>query len=102
MTDLIQQSEEETANLENAAILRSRVVGTAVLGKYSIWRRDFESDNLDSTVKLIRDQLIMGRVYASIARSRNRLDIYNNLMLRIKESQRVLGEASLDSDLHHR
>lgn len=101
LTDLIQQSEEETANLENAAIMRSRVVGTAVLGKYSIWRRDFESDNLDSTVRLIRDQLIMGRVFASIARSRNRLDIYNNLMLRIKESQRALGEASLDSDLHH-
>jgi alpha-1,4-galacturonosyltransferase len=100
LTELIQQDEEEATNHENAAIMRSKVVGSAVLGKYSIWRREFESDNSDSTIKLIRDQLIMGRVYASIARSRNRLDIYNDLMLHIKESQRVLGEASLDSDLH--
>lgn len=87
MTDLLQQDDEEATNLENAAIMRSKVVGSAVLGKYSIWRREFESDSSDSSIKLIRDQLIMGRVYASIARSRNQLDIYNDLMLHMKESQ---------------
>lgn len=87
LTDLLQQDDEEATNLENAAIMRSKVVGSAVLGKYSIWRREFESDSSDSSIKLIRDQLIMGRVYASIARSRNQLDIYNDLMLHMKESQ---------------
>eukprot|EP01018_Ginkgo_biloba_P000884 Gb_01712 [translate_table: standard] len=101
LTELIRQVKEETTMLENAAIERSKEVDKVVLGKYSIWRRDNENSDSDSTVRLIRDQLIMARVYSSIARSMNSLDIYHNLMLRIKESQRALGEASVDSDLHH-
>ncbi|GLJ21510.1 hypothetical protein SUGI_0397710 [Cryptomeria japonica] len=100
-SELIQQDEEETVKLENAAIVRSKEVDSAVLGKYSIWRRENENENSDSTVRLMRDQLIMGRVYSSIARARNSLDIYQNLTLRIKESQHALGEANTDSDLHH-
>ncbi|KAH9309429.1 hypothetical protein KI387_037340, partial [Taxus chinensis] len=100
-TELIRQDGEETINLENSAITRSKAVDSAYLGKYSIWRRENENDNVDSTIKLIRDQLLMARVYASIARSRNTLDIYDELMKRSKESQRVLGEARLDSELHH-
>ncbi|KAH9315425.1 hypothetical protein KI387_024052, partial [Taxus chinensis] len=100
-TELIQQDEEETIKLENAAISRSKEVDSAVLGKYSIWRRDNENENSDSTVRLMRDQLIMARVYSSIARARNNLDICHNLTLQIKESQHALGEANTDSDLHH-
>eukprot|EP01018_Ginkgo_biloba_P018927 Gb_12736 [translate_table: standard] len=100
-TELIHQNEEETVKLENAAIERTKEVDSAVLGKYSIWRRDNENENSDSTVRLMRDQLIMARVYSSIARARNSLDIYQDLTLRIKESQRALGEANADADLHH-
>lgn len=100
-SELIQQDDEETVKLENAAIVRSKEVDSAVLGKYSIWRRENENENSDSTVRLMRDQLIMARVYSSIARARNNLDIYQNLTLRIKESQHALGEANTDSDLHH-
>eukprot|EP00252_Welwitschia_mirabilis_P027436 TRINITY_DN9405_c0_g1_i1.p1 TRINITY_DN9405_c0_g1~~TRINITY_DN9405_c0_g1_i1.p1 ORF type:complete len:707 (+),score=136.33 TRINITY_DN9405_c0_g1_i1:385-2505(+) len=99
--ELIQQDDEEKVKLENAAIERSKEVDSAVLGKYSIWRKENENENSDSNVRLIRDQLIMARVYSSIARARNSPEMYNELMLRIKESQRALGEASQDSDLHH-
>lgn len=102
VADLIHQDDEVTMNIENAVITRSKAADSAYLGKYSIWRRDYENDNADSTVKLIRDQIIMARVYASIARSRNSHDIYDELMKRSKESQRVLGEVNLDSELPHR
>lgn len=98
-TELIQQDEEERVELENAAIKRSKEVDSAVLGKYSIWRRENENENSDSTVRLMRDQLIMARVYSSISQARNNLDLYQELMLRIKECQRTLGEANADSDL---
>lgn len=98
-TELIQQDEEERVELENAAIKRSKEVDSAVLGKYSIWRRENENENSDSTVRLMRDQLIMARVYSSISQARNNLDLNQELMLRIKECQRALGEAITDSDL---
>lgn len=98
-TELIQQDEEERVELENAAIKRSKEVDSAVLGKYSIWRRENENENSDSTVRLMRDQLIMARVYSSISQARNNLDLYQELMVRTKECQRALGEAITDSDL---
>lgn len=72
------------------------------MGKYSIWRRENENENSDSTVRLMRDQVIMARVYISIARMKNKLDLVHELQNRLKESQRALGEATADSDLHHR
>lgn len=101
-TELIQQDDEATVKLENAAIERSKSVDSAVLGKYSIWRRENENENSDSTVRLIRDQMIMARVYLSIAKMKNKLDLLQELQAQLKESQRALGEATADSDLHHR
>lgn len=98
----MRQDDEATIKLENAAIERSKSVDSAVLGKYSIWRKEIENDNSDSTVRLMRDQMIMARVYASIAKMKNKLDLQQELLSRLKESQRSLGEASADSDLHHR
>lgn len=100
--ELVQQDDEALVRLENAAIERSKAVDSSVLGKYSIWRRDNENENSDSTVRLMRDQIIMARVYTVIAKSKNRLDLYQELLTRIKESQRAVGEANTDSDLHHR
>lgn len=99
--DLLRQDDEAaTVKLENAAIERSKSVDSAVLGKYSIWRRENENDNTDATVRLMRDQLIFARVYLSIATMKNKLDLHRELQMRIKESQRALGEASSDVDLH--
>ncbi|RZC57612.1 hypothetical protein C5167_004916 [Papaver somniferum] len=96
---LVHQDDEAIIKLENAAIERSKGVDSAVLGKYSIWRRDFENENSDSTVRLMRDQMIMARVYSSIAKMKNKLDLYQELLTRLKESQRSLGEVTTDADL---
>ncbi|KAK1295848.1 Polygalacturonate 4-alpha-galacturonosyltransferase [Acorus calamus] len=98
--ELVQQDEEATVKLENAAIERSKAVDSAVLGKYNIWRRENENENSDSTVRLMRDQMIMARVYSAIAKSSNKLALHQELSNRLKESQRALGEANSDSDLH--
>ncbi|XP_047954561.1 polygalacturonate 4-alpha-galacturonosyltransferase-like isoform X1 [Salvia hispanica] len=98
--DLVKPDDEVTVKLENAAIERSKSVDSAVLGKYSIWRKENDNENTDSTVRLIRDQLIMARVYTSLARMKNKTDLANELQNRLKESQRSLGDASVDSDLY--
>ncbi|KAL3517057.1 hypothetical protein ACH5RR_023959 [Cinchona calisaya] len=99
--DLLKQDDEVTVKLENAAIERSKSVDSAVLGKYSIWRKENENENSDSTVRLMRDQMIMARVYISLATMKNKLDLARELQNRLKESQRALGEATADSDLQH-
>ncbi|XP_077251020.1 galacturonosyltransferase 1 isoform X1 [Tasmannia lanceolata] len=100
-TELVQQDDEAIIKLENAAIERSKAVDSAVLGKYSIWRRDIDSENSDSTVRLMRDQMIMARVYSGIANANNKLNLYQELLARLKESQRAVGEATADTDLPH-
>jgi alpha-1,4-galacturonosyltransferase len=66
--DLISKDDEARVKLENAAIERSKAVDSAVLGKCSIWRKENENENSDSTVRLMRDQLIMARVYSALAK----------------------------------
>lgn len=93
---------EVVVKLENVAIERSRSVESAVLGKYNIWRKEIENENADSSVRFMRDQIIMARVYVSIAKMKNKLELYQDLQSRLKESQRALGDALADSDLHRR
>lgn len=83
----------------DAAIERSKSLDTTVRGKYSIWRRDYENPKSDSTVKLMRDQIIMAKAYATIAKSKNDNVLYNSLMKHSRESQKVIGEANSDADL---
>ncbi|XP_050154360.1 polygalacturonate 4-alpha-galacturonosyltransferase-like isoform X2 [Malus sylvestris] len=97
--ELIQWDDESVVRLETAAIERSKSVDSAVLGKYSIWRKENENENSDSMVRLIRDQIIMARVYLSIAKMKNKLDLFQQLQTRLKESQRAVGEATADADL---
>ncbi|MBA0769281.1 hypothetical protein Gotri_018028 [Gossypium trilobum] len=95
------QDEKVTVKLENAAIERSKAVDSAVLGKYNLWRRENENVNSDSTVRLMRDQIIMSKVYVSIAKSKNKLDLQQELQIRLKEIQQALGESTADSGLPH-
>lgn len=97
--ELLRQDEEATVKLENAAFERSRSVDSAVLGKYNIWRKEIDTENSDSTVRLIRDQMIMARVYISIAELKNKPDLLQELQIRLKESQRALSDVSSDADL---
>ncbi|XP_042512440.1 polygalacturonate 4-alpha-galacturonosyltransferase-like [Macadamia integrifolia] len=97
--ELVHQDDGAIVKLENAAIERSKAVDSSVLGKYSIWRKENENENSDSTVRLMRDQMIMARVYANIAKMKNKLNLYQELLARLKESQHALGEANADADL---
>ncbi|WMV49372.1 hypothetical protein MTR67_042757 [Solanum verrucosum] len=96
---LVKQDDEVTVKLENAALERSKSVDSAVLGKYSIWRKENENENTDSKVHLMRDQMIMARVYISIATMKKNPGLAQELQKQLKESQRALGEAMYDADL---
>ncbi|KAL9690847.1 hypothetical protein QQ045_011259 [Rhodiola kirilowii] len=54
---------------------------------------------LDASVRQLKDQLIQGRVYLSLSATRSNPQFIRELRLRIKEVQRVLGDATKDSDL---
>ncbi|XP_066389012.1 polygalacturonate 4-alpha-galacturonosyltransferase-like isoform X1 [Miscanthus floridulus] len=97
--EVMQQDDEALVKLENAGIERSKAVDSAVLGKYSIWRRENENEKADSRVRLMRDQMIMARIYSVLAKSRDKLDLYQELLARLKKSQRSLGEATADAEL---
>ncbi|KAK9285791.1 hypothetical protein L1049_024992 [Liquidambar formosana] len=97
--ELLRLDKEAENQIEAAAIERSKELNTTARGKYSIWRREYDNPNSDSTLKLMRDQIIMAKAYGSIARSKNKLDLYDSLMKHIKESQRSIGEAMSDADL---
>lgn len=99
LRELTQQDDAAAVKLEEVVTERTKGIGSgSVLNKYSIWRRD-NDENSDSLVRLMRDQLIMARVYASIAQSHNRPHILHDLRVRIRESQRALGEATVDAEL---
>lgn len=100
--ELIREDKEIDNQMAAAAIERSKNFDTTVKGKYSIWRRDFENPKSDSTLKLMRDQIIMAKAYANIARSKNDTGLYNTLMRHCRESQLAIGEANSDAGLHPR
>lgn len=85
-----------------SAIERSENFVTTVKGKFSIWRKEYENPNSDSTLKLMRDQIIMAKAYTNIAKSKNRTDLYNALVKHSRESQLAIGEASSDAELRPR
>lgn len=75
---------------------------SAVLGKYNLWRREYDNEHADPKVKFMRDQITMSELYMDLAKSKNRLDIYEELLNRLKESQRITGKANADADLPQR
>ncbi|KAL0912311.1 hypothetical protein M5K25_018275 [Dendrobium thyrsiflorum] len=91
--------DEVFVQLENAAIEHSKAVDSAVLGKYNLWRREYDTEHTDTKVKFMRDQMIMARIYMVLAKSKSKLDIYKELLNQLKENQRVVGKANVDADL---
>lgn len=98
VSELTQQNEDVRETLEKQAIERKKEINDSLHHKYSVWRR-YNDDGYDVLVRLIRDQLIMARVYSSLAHSQDDTDLLQELNLHIKESRRVLGDANVDSDL---
>lgn len=98
--ELIQQDKETDDHIVSSAIERSEGFDTTVKGKYSIWRRQYENPNSDSTLKLMRDQIIMAKAYTNIAKSKNKTVLHNALVKHSRESLQAMGEASSDAELH--
>lgn len=88
--------------LENAAIERSSAVDSSVLGKYGLWRRENDHGNSDKIVRQLREQIIVARVFATLAQSKDKLELFEELTAQLKESQQALGRAIFDSDLQPR
>lgn len=100
--ELINMSKGTELEMQRAAIERTKQFNNTVRGKYSIWRKEYNNPRSDSTLKLLRDQIIMAKVYASIARSNNVFDLYDSLMRHIKDSQHAIGDANSDAELPER
>lgn len=100
--ELLRQDKETDDQMVAAAIERSKNLDTTAKGKYSIWRRDYEALNADSTLKLMRDQIIMAKAYANIAKTNNESSLYDSLMTQSRRSQRAIGEANSDAELQPR
>jgi alpha-1,4-galacturonosyltransferase len=98
--ELMNLDKETDIQMQEAAIKRSKEFDPHVKGKYSIWRKEFENPNSDSTLKLMRDQIIMAKAYASIARANNDNDLYTSLIQHARKSQTAVGEATLDAELN--
>ncbi|KAL6546167.1 hypothetical protein OROGR_010041 [Orobanche gracilis] len=100
--DLIKQDKEIDNQMQELAIERATELDTTIKGKYSIWRKEYENPNSDSTVKLMRDQIIMAKAYATMARAKNDTGLYSSLIKHSRESQVAIGEATTDAELHPR
>ena len=99
LTELMQHGEEQARKLEVEAIEKSKVVTNNISGKYSAWRRDPDYENPDALARLMRDQLIMARLYANIAQGRGDFDLVTDLKVRIKEHTLTLGDVTSDNEL---
>ncbi|KAM4089581.1 hypothetical protein ACB094_07G164000 [Castanea mollissima] len=97
---LIQQDKETDNQMAQAAIERSKSLDTTVKRKYNIWRQDFVHPHSDSILKLMQDQMIMAKAYASIAKSKNESELYSALMAHSNASKIAIGEAHSDAELH--
>lgn len=100
--ELIEQDKQIDNQMQEAAIQRASELDTTAMGKYSIWRKEYESPNSDSTVKLMRDQIIMAKAYASIAKAKNESGLFDSLIKHSRKSQLAIGEANSDAELQPR
>ncbi|KAJ4829722.1 putative galacturonosyltransferase 3 [Turnera subulata] len=99
VAELTRQDKEADKQPQTSEIKWSRSLDPTVKGKYSIWRRDFDNPNSDSMLKLMRDQIIMAKAYANIAKSKNETSLYDSLMKQSRENRHAIGESTSDAEL---
>ncbi|KAH7416447.1 hypothetical protein KP509_14G091900 [Ceratopteris richardii] len=98
-SDITQIGDEtDKTSIFKEAFQVKKEIDDNILHKYSIWGPDFDADS-ESLIRLVRDQVIMARVYESLARSHNMPSLQRELNVRMKESSRLLAEANVDADL---
>lgn len=96
---LSRQDKDIDSQMEAAAIQRTEEFGTSAKGRYSIWRIEYANPNSDSIVKLMHDQIIMAKAYATIAKAKNETGLYDSLIKSYRESRIAIEEASSDAEL---
>ncbi|KAG0452993.1 hypothetical protein HPP92_025657 [Vanilla planifolia] len=99
ITELINMNDGANLETHEAAIKHSKEFNIITKGTFSIWRKEYRNPNSNFILKLIKDQIIMAKVYASIAHSLNRMDIYDSMYKHIRESRLAIEDASSDTDL---
>ncbi|XP_024528428.1 polygalacturonate 4-alpha-galacturonosyltransferase [Selaginella moellendorffii] len=62
-------------------------------------RKEKKGSIHDSLIRALRDQLIMGKAYATLAQAQNNLRLLQELKVQTKEIQEILLEAETDSEL---
>ncbi|GAB2272054.1 hypothetical protein Dimus_006874 [Dionaea muscipula] len=69
-------------------------------GSYCLWRREYREDMKDSVVKKLKDRLFVARAYyPSIAKLPAHDKLSQEIRQNIQEFERILSEATLDTDL---
>ncbi|CAL9125716.1 unnamed protein product [Musa textilis] len=99
IAELIHMSKETELQMQKVAIEHAKEFNNTRRAWYSIWRKEYINPHSDTTLKLMRDQKIMAKVYASVAYSTGERDLYNSLTRHIKEIRRGIGDANSDSEL---
>lgn len=77
----------------------SAKVSTSEPIKIKTEKQNEQTGPVDARVRHLKDQLIRGRVYLSLAATRNNPHFIRELRLRMKEVQRALGDSTKDSEL---
>lgn len=95
----MKQGKDNDIQMQEAAIKQAQELDTTIKGKYGIWRKEYENPNTGSTVKLMRDQIIMARAYATIAMAKNETALYDSLIKYSRESKLAIREATIDAEL---
>lgn len=98
--ELIQTNEHADLQMQMEAIQRSKTFDVTVGGKYSTWRREFQNSSADGLLKYMKDQVILAKVYSSIAHSNKTTRSFSDMLNRdIKQSEAIIGEATSDGEL---
>uniref|UniRef100_A0A5B7APZ4 Hexosyltransferase n=1 Tax=Davidia involucrata TaxID=16924 RepID=A0A5B7APZ4_DAVIN len=84
---------------EQQSAQTSAKVGTREHIKTKTEKQNDQTVLPDARVRHLKDQLIRGKVYLSLAATRNHPHFIRELRLRMKEVQRALGDATKDSEL---
>ncbi|KAJ0966753.1 hypothetical protein J5N97_023670 [Dioscorea zingiberensis] len=98
---LVQLNKDDELQMQNAAIERSRQFKNPIREMRDKWK-DSKSPKAASILKIIKDQIVMAKVYASIALSKNNTGLADSLMKHVKESRRAIGGADSGAELHSR
>ncbi|XP_047323684.1 probable galacturonosyltransferase 3 [Impatiens glandulifera] len=96
---LSRQDKDIDSQMDAAAIQRTEEFDTTMKGRYSIWRIEYANPNSDSIVKLMHDQIVMAKAYATIAKAKNETFLYDSLIKSYRESRLAIEEASSDAEL---